>query len=136
MASLAGTVVRTLRTYISGGMRGQIMRLCPVRSGDLRRSVKISVREKQGGVVIAVSLADYHQFVNAKGVPGRLTAVIGKLLVNSLTEALQIGVQVYFLELLAAWDLPQQQSLSQDIPGSLRIQFAVFANVNRGRVST
>ena len=136
MASLTGTVVKTLRTYVNAGMRGQIMRLCPKRSGDLRRSVKISVREKRGGVAIAVALADYHQFVNAQGVPGRLTAVIGKLLINSLTEALQVGAQVYFLELLQAWDLPQQQRLSQDIPNSLRIEFAIFAHVNRGRVST
>ena len=106
-----------------------------MRSGDLRRSVKISVREQRQAVVLSVHLADYHQFVDAKGVPGRLTTVIGKLLTKTLEEAVRVGSQVYFAQLMRAWDLPQQQNLGQSIPGSLRIQFAVFARVNRGRVS-
>ena len=133
MPSLTGSIVQALQTYRDAGMRGNVRRLCPKRSGDLRRSVKITIREKQQAVVLSVHLADYFQFVNANGVPGKLTAVIGKLLTKALTEAVHVGVQVYFLELLAAWDLPQQGALSQNIPGSLRIQFDIFANVNRGR---
>ena len=116
MATLNGTVRAVLATQINAGLRSQVQRLCPVRTGQLRRSVKIRVLERHGAIVLRAELADYFRHVGASGVSGSLTNAIGKLLLDALRTAVITGGRVYLLTLLNAWGLPQQSQLSRNIP--------------------
>ena len=130
--SLVGSILGVLTTEINSGFRTNVQKLIPVKSGALKRSLRIRIRQRHGGVVLAVDLLDYFGHLDAVGVSGKLVPAIGKLMIQTLQDALISGVSVYFYQRVGAWNLPLQQAVGSSLNAALRFQFTVYL-LNDGR---
>ncbi len=131
--SLTGSILGVLKTEINSGFRTNVQRLIPVKSGALKRSLRIRIMQRHGGVVLAVDLLNYFGHLDAVGVSGKLVPAIAKLMIQTLKDALISGVSVYFYQLAGAWDLPTQKAVGSSLNAALRFQFTVYL-INDGRI--
>ena len=130
--SLTSAVLGVIQTKANAGLRQDIQRLVPTRTGALKRSVVIEVRQQHGGIALRVRLLGYFRFQEASGVSGKLIPAVGRLLFQVLRDSLIEGSRIHLLQSLKAWDLPLQGELGRTIPGALRFSFAIFL-LNEGR---
>ena len=130
--TLTAAILGVLQTRVNAGLRQNAQRLCPSRSGDLKRSMVLQTRQQHGAIVIQVRLLDYFRYQQAVGVRKNLVGAVGALLLQTLRSALGEGAQIHLLQTLNAWGLPQQRAISRTIPGSLVYEFEVFL-LNDGR---
>ena len=87
--------------------------------------------QRHGGVVLSVDLLDYFGHLNAVGVPGRLVPAIGKLMTQTLKDALISGVNIYFYQQVGAWNLPIQKSRRSEPARHLEISIPSLFNQRR-----
>ena len=131
--TLTSAVLAVIQAKAGAGLKQDIQRLIPTRTGALKRSVVIEVREQHGGIALRVRLLRYHKFQKASGVSGTLTKAVGALLLQTLRDSLIEGASIHLHQQLLAWDLPLQGSFGRTIPGALKINFDIFL-LNNGRI--
>ena len=130
--SLTSAVLGVVRVKVNGGLRQNVQRLIPTRTGALRRSVVIEVRQQHGGIALRVKLLGYFRYQEASGVDGKLIPAVGRLLFQVLRDSLIEGSRIHLLQTLKAWDLPLQSAFGRTVPGAIKINYDIFL-LNNGR---
>ena len=101
--TLTSAVLGVIQVKAGAGLKQDIQRLIPTRTGALKRSVVIEVRQRHGGIALRVRLLGYFKFQEAKGVDGKLIPAVGSLLFQVLRNSLIEGAQIHLLQTLKAW---------------------------------
>ena len=81
--SLTSAVLGVIQTKANAGLKQDIQRLVPTRTGALKRSVVIEVRQQHGGIALRVRLLGYFRFQEASGVSGKLIPARGPVALPS-----------------------------------------------------
>ena len=133
--SLTSAVLGVVRVKVNGGLRQNVQKLIPTRTGSLKRSAVIEVREQHGGHRSTGSARNsYFKFQKASGVSGQLTQAIGALLLQTLKDSLIEGAYIHLLQQLRLWDLPEQSAFGRTFPTAVKINFDIFL-LNDGRTT-